>query len=99
MSGKFFLRRPTPPRANISGKKFLDALLYTTSAPQSLAPQLLEASYAPVPRASQWCHWCIMVILRDVTFSFDARLAAGKFVSDCSAANKCVRNKENVSIF
>jgi hypothetical protein len=56
-------------------------------------------SYAPVPRVSQWCHWCIMVILRDVTFSFDARLAAGKFVSDCSAANKCVRNKENVSIF
>jgi hypothetical protein len=35
------------PVANISGKKFLDALFYSKSAPQSLPPQLLEASYAP----------------------------------------------------
>ena len=35
------------PVANISGKKFLDALFYSKSAPQSLPPpQLLEASYA-----------------------------------------------------
>jgi hypothetical protein len=48
---KFFCyvrkKRP-PPAANFSVKKFLDALFYSESAPQSLAPpQLLEASYAP----------------------------------------------------
>ena len=36
---------PPPPVANISG--ILDALFYSKSAPQSLPPQLLEASYAP----------------------------------------------------
>ena len=44
---KKILRPPPPPVANFSGKKFLDALFYSESAPQSLAPQLLEASYAP----------------------------------------------------
>jgi hypothetical protein len=34
----------SPP---FSGKKFLDAHFYSKSAPQGLAPQLLEASYAP----------------------------------------------------
>jgi hypothetical protein len=54
MSGKLFLVcleknifETSPPVANFSGKKFLDALFYSESAPQSLAPQLLEASYAP----------------------------------------------------
>jgi hypothetical protein len=37
MSGKFF-GDDFPPVANISGKKFLDALFYSKSAPQSLAP-------------------------------------------------------------
>ena len=36
---KFFELTPPP--------KFLDALFLSKSAPQSLAPQLLEASYAP----------------------------------------------------
>ena len=48
---KIFLRwppTPPPPVANISGGKFLGALFYSKSAPQSLPPpQLLEASYAP----------------------------------------------------
>jgi hypothetical protein len=39
-----------PPVANISGKKFLDVLFYSKSAPQSLPPQLLEPSYAPAHR-------------------------------------------------
>jgi hypothetical protein len=37
MSGKFF-GDDLPPVANISGKKFLDAIFYWKSAPQSLAP-------------------------------------------------------------
>jgi hypothetical protein len=42
------LAPPPPPVAIISGGKFLDALFYSKSAPQSLAtPQLLEASYTP----------------------------------------------------
>jgi hypothetical protein len=43
----FEMNSPPPPVVNISGKKILDALFYWKSAPQSLAPQLLEASYAP----------------------------------------------------
>jgi hypothetical protein len=31
-------------------KKFLDALFFPKSAHQSLAPQLLEASYAPATK-------------------------------------------------
>jgi hypothetical protein len=45
MSGKFFLVcleknifETSPPVANFSGKKILDALFYSESAPQSLAP-------------------------------------------------------------
>jgi hypothetical protein len=37
MSGKFFLV-DLPPVANISVKKFLDALFYSQSATQSLPP-------------------------------------------------------------
>jgi hypothetical protein len=52
---KIFLSSPPPPLpppvANFSGENILDALLYSDSAPQSLASQLLEASYAPVPTA------------------------------------------------
>jgi hypothetical protein len=40
ISRKIFWVDPPPP-------KFLDALFLSKSAPQSLAPQLLEASYAP----------------------------------------------------
>ena len=48
MSGILFFEMTSPPPvANISGKKILDALFYSESAPQDLAPQLLEASYAP----------------------------------------------------
>ena len=54
MSEKFFryVRKfsfeTSPPVANFSRKKNLDALFYSESAPQSLPPpQLLEASYAP----------------------------------------------------
>ena len=51
MSGKIFWDDLPPPLANISVKKFLDALFYSKSALQSLPPpQLLEASYAPVDK-------------------------------------------------
>ena len=48
----FEIKSPSlpPPVANISGKKFLDVLFYSKSAPQSLPPQLLEPSYAPAHR-------------------------------------------------
>jgi hypothetical protein len=47
MSGKFLWDNLLSPVANFSGKKILDALFYSKSVPQSLPPQLLEASYAP----------------------------------------------------
>jgi hypothetical protein len=38
MSGKFFWEDLPPPGANISGKKFLGALFFSKSAPQTLPP-------------------------------------------------------------
>ena len=58
VSGKIFLLCPKKifettsrksPGRQLFREKFLDALFYSESAPQSLAPQLLEASYAPAP--------------------------------------------------
>ena len=46
MSGKSFEMTPPPRRQHFRGK-FLGALFHSKSAPQSLAPQLLDASYAP----------------------------------------------------
>jgi hypothetical protein len=50
ISGKSFsyLGKNVIYPVNVSGKKFLDALFFPKSAPQSLPPpQLLEASYTP----------------------------------------------------
>jgi hypothetical protein len=48
MSGKFFEMNP-PPRRPHFVEKILGALFHSKSALQSLAPQHLDASYAPAP--------------------------------------------------
>jgi hypothetical protein len=47
MSGKFLWDNLLPPVANFSGKKFLDALFYSKSAPQSLAPPTFRSFLRP----------------------------------------------------